>query len=161
MSKLKIIHREVMQLKASPEAVYSFINTPERIFDYYPSPISCGVLEPDKSFYCQGKSGVSMLERVATDTEQGDILTVTLRVRTATPFEGEITEGKIMENLFFIMYEDWQLESDEGGTRLTKTWRDIDKKKMKYLPLSLIVRHSAKGESKILVQAWDAAAEVS
>ena len=161
MSKSKIVHREVMQLKASPEAVCSFINTPKRILDYYPSPISCGVIEAGKSFYCQGKSGISLLEQVDEDAEQADSLAVTLKVSTATPFAGEITEVKIMENLFFIMYEDWNLEPFDGGTRLTKTWRDIDKRKMKYLPLGLIVRHSAKGESKILVKAWDAAAEVS
>jgi len=142
-----------MQLKASPDVVRQFITTPERILDYYPSPISCGVLEENRSFFCQGKSGISLLE--LQNSSEKDSSSVTLKVSTATPFEGEITEARIMQNLFFIMFEDWQLQAVDGGTRLSKTWRDIEKKKMRFLPLGLIVRFSAKAESGKLISAWD------
>ena len=172
MSKHKIVHREVMRLAGNPELISQYITTPERILDYYPNPIGCGVIDPGHRFYCQGKSGISLIERVepgasATDgsptvngksSSEGNAansIEVTVKVSTATPFDGEITVEKIDQNLLFTMYEDWHLQRDGNGTLLTKTWRDIVKNKMKLLPMGLIVRFSAKSESKVLVAAWN------
>ncbi len=33
------VHREVMELRATPAQVREFIMTPERILDYYPAPL--------------------------------------------------------------------------------------------------------------------------
>ena len=41
-----IVHTEIMQLRATPAQVREFILTPERILDYFPSPVDGGVLEP-------------------------------------------------------------------------------------------------------------------
>ena len=38
------VHREVMELEASPARVHEFVMTPERILDYYPAPLEGGVL---------------------------------------------------------------------------------------------------------------------
>lgn len=151
-SNNKIVHQEVIDLDISPAQVREFIMTPERILDYYPAAIEGGVIEPGASLYCRGKSGVSLLEIVAA--ESSDSLRV-VKVTTATGIDAPFTEQKIKAATFFTMMEDWQLEQTPQGCRLTKTWRDINKKKLKLLPMGMIVRASAKKESDTLKAAWD------
>ena len=154
-STSSIVHREIIQLQATPKQVREFIMTPDRILDYYPSPIEGGVLEPGRKIYCRGKSGVSVLELLAAQSTE-ELLVV--KVTTATGIKPPFTEERIVSSRFFVMVEDWQLEETAQGTKLTKTWRDVEKFKMKFLPLRLIVRRSAKAESHQLQLRWDEAA---
>lgn len=152
-----VVHREVIQLKATPEQVKRFVLTPERILDYYPGAMTGVVLEEGQAIVCKGKSGVSLIEQVASESHDGQL---TVKVTTASNFSGPLTRENVMANVFFTMMEDWALTAVEGGTQLTKTWRNIEKAKMKLLPMGLIVRLSAKGESKKLQAAWDRAAKL-
>ncbi|KEQ17176.1 SRPBCC family protein [Endozoicomonas numazuensis] len=154
------VHQEVIDLKASPDQVRDFIMTPQRIMDYYPSPLEAGVLEPGSSLYCKGKSGISLLEIQADQShEQRSSIKVVVKVTTALKLKPPFTTERIREAAFFTMFEDWQLEPHSSGTRLTKTWRDVHKIKHKILPMSWIVRKSAKGESAHLKKAWDSVAD--
>jgi hypothetical protein len=149
------VHREVIPLLADPETVRDFIMTPDRILDYYPAPMGGGVIEPDSSIYCRGKSGVSLLE---VDPSESDQRHLVIKVTTATPVEPPFTAERIKAAAFFTMLEDWELEPTEPGTRLTKTWRDIRKSRLRFLPMSFIVRKSARAETPKLRAAWDEAA---
>ncbi len=150
------VHRESIHLIAAPTTVREFILTPERMMDYYPGGISCGVFEAGKAYFCHGKAGVSLVELVEERKEPA--LRVTLKVTTARGLRPPFSPDSIRDNAFFSMLEDWELHPDEGGTRLVKTWRDIEKFKMRWLPLNLIVRKTAKGESETLRTAWNRAA---
>jgi hypothetical protein len=155
-TRSNIVHQEVITLKASPKQVREFILTPARILDYYPSAIDGGIIESGASFYCRGKAGVSLLEVIPSEsTEQ----LLVLKVTTATHIKPPFTADRIKAATFFTMIEDWKLEPAGAGTRLTKTWRDITKKKLRFLPMGLIVRKSAKVESSVLKAAWDRAAQ--
>lgn len=154
-SKSSIVHTEIIELQATPAQVRKFIMTPERILDYYPSPIEGGVIESGTKIYCRGKAGVSLLETVSEESNEKLLV---VKVTTATGIQPPFTESRIRSAQFFTMVEDWQLEETAQGTRLTKTWRNIEKHKMKYLPMKMIVRRSAKAESKELQAAWDRAA---
>lgn len=151
----EIIHQEVLELLACPEQVKAFIMTPERILDYYPGGLHGGTLEPGKTFYCQGKSGVSLLALMDNSNDQHLILKVT----TANGLKPPFTREAIEQAAFFTMIEDWELSEHNGGTRLTKTWRDLKKHKMRWLPLGWIIRSSAKSESRRLIKGWNQAAE--
>lgn len=154
-SRSNVVHQEVIELEAPLELVRDFILTPERILDYYPGPIDGGVIEPGASIYCRGKSGVSLLELNRSEsTDQFLVLDVTTATNTRAPFTAE----RIRAAVFFTMVEDWKLEKTDQGTRLTKTWRDIKKYKLKLLPLGLIVRRSARAETEKLRLAWNDAA---
>lgn len=155
MPSAAIVHRETILLSASPEQVKSFILTPERILDYYPGGMDCGVIEAGRSFYCRGKSGVSLLE---LDESQSDDTTCVLKVTTSLKAKPPYNAQKILGNAFFTMYEDWKVQSDGSGSKLIKTWRDLEKHQLKFLPMKLIVRRSAKQESAKLKKAWDNAA---
>lgn len=155
-SKRCVVHQEIIQLIASPEQVKAFIMTPERILDYYPSGIDCGQIDPGHSLFCRGKSGVSLLE---LDEDASDATTLVVNVTTALKVSSPVTAEKIKRAVFFTMVEDWKIEADGSGTRLTKTWRDIHKYKLKLLPMGYIVRKSARAESVVLKKAWDTAAE--
>lgn len=157
MSKLQasLVHREVILLKASPDQIRRFIMTPDRILDYYPSPLDGGVIEPDRIIYCRGKSGVSLLELLEAEScPSKKVIKVTVANKREPPYSKAIIE----DDPLFTMIEDWEIEEVEGGTVLTKTWRDLQQYKMKLLPMKLIVRFSAKAESKKLAAAWNAAA---
>lgn len=130
--------------------------TPERILDYYPSGIDCGVIDPGRSLYCRGKSGVSLLELDSeASNETKMVVTVTSALKISPPFTAE----KIKAGVFFTMVEDWEIEPQGPGTQLTKTWRDIKKSKLKFMPMRYIVKKSARSESAILQKAWDIAAK--
>ena len=146
------IHQEDILLKATPDLVREFIVTPERILDYYPAGIDCGVFEAGKSFYCRGKSGVSLLE---LDTEQSTKSKLVLKVTTALNLKPPFTPQKIRNHVFFTMVEDWEIQACDQGTRLRKSWRDIKKHKLKLLPIGLVVKLTAKSESSKLKLAWD------
>lgn len=154
-SNSSIVHTEIIELQVAPAQVREYIMTPQRILDYYPSPIEGGVIESRCKIYCRGKAGVSLLEIVPEESSE---LLFVVKVTTATGLKPPFTESRIKSAQFFTMIEDWQLQETTQGTRLTKTWRDIEKYKMKYLPLKMIVRRSAKAESRELQLAWDRAA---
>ncbi len=151
-----IVHREVVPLLADPETVRDFIMTPDRILDYYPAAIDGGILEPGSSIYCRGKSGISLLE---VDPSESDHRHLVVKVTTATALDPPFTAERIKAATFFTMVEDWELEPAEPGTRLTKTWRDIRKSRLRFLPMRFIVRRSARAETPKLRAAWDEAAQ--
>ncbi|MCZ6502186.1 MAG: hypothetical protein O6945_06695 [Gammaproteobacteria bacterium] len=155
-TKSSLVHQEVILLRASPEQVKAFILTPERIQDYYPSSIDCGVIDPGRSFYCRGKSGVSLLELHASESNEDKYV---IKVTTALKVKSPFTAQKIRDAAFFTMLEDWEVEPHKLGSKLTKTWRDVKQQKLKFVPIHLIVKRSAKMESGKLKLAWDKAAQ--
>ncbi len=155
-SKSRVVHREVIELNATPEQVREFITDPERILDYYPDPIDGGVIEAGSAIYCRGKSGVSLLEVVDSESTQD---TLVIKVTTASKIDPPFTADKITAAALFSMIEDWQIEAMGQGTRLTKTWRDIDQPRLKFLPMRWMVRKGARAETPRLKAAWDAASK--
>ena len=149
------VHREVMELQATPAQVREFIMTPERILDYYPAPIEGGVFEAGCSIWCRGEIGVSMLEHVV-DESTDDCMVV--RVTTAVGLEPPYTPEGIVAATTFTMVEDWALAPRPDGTTLTKSWRDIRAPGEPPFPLEDAVRETAKGESGSLVERWNEAA---
>lgn len=153
-----LVHREDILLAASPATVRDFIKTPERMMDYYPGGISCGVFEVGQSYFCHGKAGVSLVEVVSEKASAQAAYCVTLKVTTARGLHTPFTAEAIRRKAFFSMTEDWELYAEGGGTRLVKTWRDIRKHQLRWLPLGWIVKLTAKGESETLRNAWNRAA---
>jgi hypothetical protein len=150
-----IVHTEVMDLRATPEQVRAFILTPERILDYYPDPIEGGVFEPGRAIWCRGQIGTSLLE-LLPEASSNDLLV--LKVTTAIGLEAPFTRERIEEKRTFTMIEDWALEATPQGTRLTKSWRDIEADGPEPFPLAEGVKQGAIHESPLLVEAWSAAA---
>jgi hypothetical protein len=154
-SQSQIVHTEVMPLTASPAQVREFILTPDRILDYFPSPVDGGVLEPGKAIYCRGEMGTSMLEML--EAESNDELLV-IKVTTALGLEAPFTRERIEASCTFTMIEDWALEPDGTGTKLTKTWRDVASEGPEPFPLADAVRQGAIHESVQLIAGWNNAA---
>ena len=136
--------------------IREFIKTPERIADYYPGAKSTGTCDQPNFFYVKGKSGVSLFEVTADSDEL-----VSLRVWTARPFDGPYDIPSIQKRAFFIMDEDWHLEDDNGKTRLTKVWLNLQKRAMKLMPMGLIVRLSIPSEAKLMISRWEQAASLA
>ena len=151
----KIVHRDVLQLDVAPEQVREFIMTPERIADYFPGVIDCGVFETGKSIWCSAKSGVCLLELVG---EESSDLKVTMNVITARKVAQPYCAEAIKANAFMSMVEDWVIEANGGGTQLTKIWRDVVMHKMKWFPMAMMIRWTTKGEHQKLVDGWNNAA---
>ena len=150
-----LVHREVMELQATPAQVREFVMTPERILDYYPAPLEGGVFEAGHSIWCRGELGVSMLERV--EDECSDDCVVVL-VTTAIGLEPPYSPEGIVAATTFTMVEDWAVEATAAGTTLTKSWRDVRANGEPPFPLEDVVREAAKGESGTLVERWNEAA---
>jgi len=150
-----LVHREVMELRATPGEVLGFVMTPARILDYYPDPIEGGVFADGRAIWCRGAIGVSMLERV-DDESSGDCLVVL--VTTAVGLEPPYTPESIRAAATFTMVEDWAVAATTDGTTLTKSWRDV--RTIVDLPFSMedAVRETSRGESGPLIEKWNAAA---
>jgi len=151
----KIIHRDVLQLNASPELVRECIMTPEPIADYFPGVNDCGAFEADKSIWCSAKTGVCLLELVE---EESSDLKVTMNVITARKVAEPYSAEAIKANAFMSMVEDWEIEANGSGTQLTKIWRDVVMYKMKWFPMATMIRWTTKGEHPKLVNGWNKAA---
>ncbi len=154
-----IVHTEVMELEASPEQVRAFILTPDRILDYFPQPVEGGVLEPGRAIFCRGEMATSMLELVEEDSTDS---LVVVKVTTAFGLEAPYTRERIEAGSAFTMFEDWALEArDDGGTTLTKSWRDVAAAGPEPFPLADAVREGAIHESAALIAGWNEAARSS
>ena len=151
----KVVHTEVMELRATPDQVRSFILTPERILDYYPQPVEGGVLEPGKAIFCRGEMGVSMLEKVEAESRDECLV---VKVTTAFGMEAPYTRERIEAAAGFTMVEDWALAKSATGTTLTKTWRDVIPNGESPFPLEDAVREGAIHESASLIAGWNKAA---
>lgn len=149
------VHREVMELRATPAQVRQFVMTPERILDYYPAPLEGGVFEAGRSIWCRGELGVSMLERVEDESDDD---CVTVLVTTAIGLEPPYTPEGIEAATTFTMVEDWAVAPSPTGTTLTKTWRDVRTAGDPPFPIEDVVREAAKAESGSLVDRWNEAA---
>jgi hypothetical protein len=150
-----IVHREVMEIQATPAQVREFIMTPERILDYYPQPVDGGVLEPGRAIYCRGEMGVSILERIESECSDDCVV---VKVTTAAGLEPPYTRERIESAVTFTMVEDWEIAASETGTTLTKTWRDVKAAGDPPFPLEEAVRQGAIHESDALIQGWGRAA---
>ena len=151
----KIVHREVLELRATPEQVRRFIMTPERILDYYPMPVGGSVLEAGHAITCRGQGGVSLLERIEPECDDSKVV---IKVTTAIGLEPPDTRERIEAGATFSMIEDWELVPSADGTTLTKTWRDIVELGAAPFPLEDGVRQGASGESGALIDGWNRAA---
>lgn len=152
----KITHRDVMQLGASPAQVREFIMDPQRIADYFPSVIDFGTFEAGRAIWCRGKSGISLLELIESECNDSRL---TMNVVTSTKAIKPYTIDGIKADPLMTMIEDWEIEASDGGTRLTKTWRNVVMHKMKWLPMGFIIRRTAKAEHGKIVSAWNKAAQ--
>jgi hypothetical protein len=150
-----LVHREVMELRATPAQVLQFVMTPERILDYYPDPVEGGVFDPGRAIWCRGATGVSMLERV--DAESDDDCLVVL-VTTAVGLEPPYTPEAIRAAATFTMVEDWAVAASAEGTTLTKSWRDVRTIVDLGFSMEEAVRETSKHESEPLIERWNAAA---
>jgi len=149
-----VICEETMVIHAPVETLRRFIKTPERIADYYPGASGFGVFKAGHTFYCRGRAGTSLFE-VLRD-EPGF---VTLRVWTAMRAKPPYAAEGLERDAFFVMDEDWRIEPEgEGGARLTKTWRNLRKRKLRWLPMAMIVRRAIPDEAKKMVERWELAA---
>ncbi len=151
----RIIHRDVMEFSASPQQIRRFITDPERIADYYPGLVDFGTFSPGKSIWCSGRSGVSLLEVMEDESTRSRI---TLEVITSNSVRPPYSAAAIKASAFLRMVEDWELAECAGGTRLTKTWRDVVKYRMKWLPMGFIIRRTAAAEHDKIIEAWNRAA---
>lgn len=149
-----VICEETLMIRAPAEAVRRFITTPERIADYYPGAGDCGVLEAGRHFFCQGGAATSLFE--VLQDEPGFVkLRVWSVMRAKPPFTAEALE----RNAFFVMDEDWKIEATgEAETRLTKTWHNLHKRRLRWLPIAMIVRRAIPEEARKMVARWEAEA---
>ncbi len=152
---MSIAYRDIIKLEAPPEVIRQFVMTPERILDYYPGGIEGGVIEPGAAIFVRASSGVSLLQ---LDQVASTPMKLVVEVYTAGKLEPPYTADRIRAAAFFSMVEDWCLEPHNGGTLLTKTWRDIRKYRMRFLPMKMLVVRGAKSESQALREGWDRAA---
>jgi hypothetical protein len=151
-----LVHREVLELRATPAQVRRFVMTPERILDYYaPAPIEAGVFEEGRSIWCRGEMAVTMIE---LDDDQSDDDRVVILVTTAMGLEPPYTPAQIRAATFFTMYEDWAVAPSPEGATLTKSWRDVNTPTEVDFPLEDSIRETAKTESAPLIERWNEAA---
>lgn len=148
---MKVFEQQI-PLKLSAAQVREFLMTPERILDYYPQGIDGFVVEPNKSIICRGFGGASLLEVV----DEGNNSTI-IKVYSALIFKPPFTAERIKAEYFFSMVEDWVVEEHAQGSVLHKTWRDIEKRRFKFLPMAWMVKNSAKKERAKLADAWNKA----
>ena len=146
--------QDVMQIDATPAQVRAFIADPERIADYYPGVTEYGTFEPGGVVWCASPAGVGALEIV--EAESTDTFVKMHVVTSVAPPEPYTLEG-LKASPFLTMTEEWQLEAHGGGTRLTKTWRDVVCASPD-VPMEDMIREAMPHERAVIEEAWSRAA---
>lgn len=141
--------KEVIPIRATPEEVRNCVLSADRILQYYPLGIESGELEPGRSFYCKGRLGISLFEILQSDANY-----ILLEVHNATACDPPYTPERLKRAAFFSMLEDWYIEPDTGGTRLTRLWRRIEQRGMRAVPMRLMVQLAARLESRAIRKHW-------
>ena len=141
--------REEMVIEATPEHVRSCILSPHGILQYYPLGIEAEHFEPGESFYCKGKLGISLFQVLCADADY-----VLLNVHNATSCERPYTAAGIKDAAFFSMLEDWYLEPDPKGTKLTRLWRGFRHRRLLGPAVRFMVGVAAKLEARAIRRYW-------
>lgn len=148
-----IFHEATLWVAASPDQVARFITTPDRVQAYFPDALEGGVLVEDEAIWIRAKTGTTMIERISGD---GDAVTV--RVTSTAQKVASASREELAAKPLLRFYEDWHLEAHNGGTRITKHWRDLEAfGVMRWLPARWLVRRAAHQGTAKLVAAWSEA----
>lgn len=167
---MKIIAYDQFNLAQTPEAIANIIIDPAKVKQYYPMAIDTWQVG-HQHVICTGFMGSAVIELISTQpyskrqSEFLDVLSLEISpdaLCVETKVYGIFWARKndcthsLKAKAFFTMHEDWILESVKNEqTRLLKIWRDVNKKKFKFLPLEQIIRNTAKAEHKHLAKAWN------
>jgi hypothetical protein len=152
-----VVYREVIELQATPAQIREFIMTPERLVDYNPGAVDCGVFEPGHAVWFRTEQNVVMIERVEDDCRDDCVVVrATVAPGLVPPFTpDDVRAGQVMN-----LMEDWDLEEIPDGTITTETWRDVVT--VVELPFDVEdgIRELAKTETAPIIEKWNAAARL-
>ncbi|CAA0079664.1 Uncharacterised protein [BD1-7 clade bacterium] len=152
-----LIYRDTFHLQASAAEIESFITAPEKVLAYYPLPRFTDVIEPGQSLIVSGWTGASLIEIIPVPANHQDTnsrQTIALRVSSALVFRHPITVEKIRQNAFFIMDEVLTLSPEKDHTIMEKAWINPQQPRLKWLPMPLFVRFTAKSEHAKITRHW-------
>lgn len=150
-----LVHQEIMELKASPDKVRAFIMDPNRILDYYPSPLECGVFERGRSIWCRGEESVAMLELLEDETSDDCVV---VQCTIAAGLQPAYSPERIRAATTVTMIEEWALAPSPNGTTVTKSWRNVRATEDLGFLLDDAIRETAKSETQPLIERWNEAA---
>ena len=151
-----IIYRDEFIIRAPTHVVAQFICQAPRILDYYPAGFRSTTFEANKSFACYGGIGASLL-----NVSHRSNTLMTLKVYNCLPMLLKRDASTLKRQAFFIMHEDWRLQSVGANTHVIKIWRDLHQPRLSFIPQGLIkiaIRLIAKLERRRLVSRWNRAA---
>mmetsp|Transcript_14801 Transcript_14801/g.27844 ORF Transcript_14801/g.27844 Transcript_14801/m.27844 type:complete len:154 (+) Transcript_14801:104-565(+) len=152
---MQILYEGTTDIPATVSEVSRWITDPEKILLYAPSPIEGKRLEGEK-LWIRLKTGVSLIEKTNVE-EKGDKVVITVKVTASTFTNTPTSEEEITDHSLMSFFEDWHLEPStilENGTRIVKVWRDIEKHKLRWLPLGWLVIQSAKKDIDKMKEVW-------
>ena len=75
------LHQEKMRVAAPPEMVQQWILAPEKVLEYAPGPVDCGLFRPGEQVWIRLKTGVTLLEKVHEESTDNR---TTVRVTAST-----------------------------------------------------------------------------
>ena len=145
------LHQEKMRVAAPPEMVQQWILAPEKVLEYAPGPVDCGLFRPGEQVWIRLKTGVTLLEKVHEESTDNR---TTVRVTASTLKRNPTSVTEIESNRLMTFYEDWDLIRADSGTQIQKTWRDLTKHKMRWMPFGWLIQRSAKRDAAALEAAW-------
>lgn len=150
---------QTLWIDADPHQVLAFAMTPERILDYYPEARDGGVFTPGETFWCRGRSAVSLFERLPEACADDR---VTVRVTSSTASTEPTSVDALTASPLMVMVEDWIVAPSDGGTRLERRFRDLRTFGLaRLLPMAWIVRRGVRREGPKVIAGWGAVARAS
>lgn len=152
---MSIFHKATLHVDATPAAVARFITDPARVMAYFPDAIEGGTLVNGEAIWIRASSGTTLIERT---TPSDRIDPVSVRVTSTGLKTDRPTRQALADAPLLRFHEDWVIEPNGSGTRITKHWRDIKAFGfMKILPVRWLVRRTANQSAATLEAAWSKA----
>ncbi len=144
------VAEESISLNIPSDIVRRYIQTPERILDYYPGGRECGRVDQEGYFYCRGDNGISLLQVTEDKPDY-----VALRVWTSTSCQQPYTVAALQARAFFVMDEGWILRANGQRTELIRTWGNLHKIRLRFLPIAWMIRRTVGEESQQIAHRWE------
>lgn len=146
---MTVFHQDRLHVSASMAVVAGYILDPQRVMAYFPDAIDGGTFDDD-AIWIRAKTGTTLIERVASEPGLVSVRVTSSGVKHEQPARTALGEKPLVR-----FYEDWRLDEQDGGTRIEKSWRDLEAFGfMKLLPMRWIVRRTANQGKEKLEAAW-------
>lgn len=149
---MSAFHHEQFTVAQNPTTVAGFILDPDRVMQYFPGAISAGRFDGGDAIWVRARTGTTLIEQLSP---KDDLSLVTVCVTSTQLKDDPPNRATLQQSPLMRFYEDWRLEESDAGTRISKTWRDLEASGfMRFMPTKWLVKRTGRSGVELVADRW-------